>query len=137
MLEFNVVLSTAVEINEKAQHTERLSVGVKPNESLSAELLGKLHRYWSAANYLCVGQIYLFDNPLLHKPLSIPPPFAHRTPSSRARPRVASLHRRIGRRDWPRPCAASASGPVLVPENGSTVENVCKRALVLLEKNNA
>jgi xylulose-5-phosphate/fructose-6-phosphate phosphoketolase len=25
--------------------------------------------YWRAANYLSVGQIYLFDNPLLHEPL--------------------------------------------------------------------
>ena len=26
--------------------------------------------YWRAANYLSVGQIYLFDNPLLKVPLS-------------------------------------------------------------------
>jgi len=26
--------------------------------------------YWRAANYLSVGQIYLFDNPLLRRPLS-------------------------------------------------------------------
>ncbi|HVE14971.1 MAG TPA: phosphoketolase, partial [Elusimicrobiota bacterium] len=25
--------------------------------------------YWRAANYLCVGQIYLLDNPLLREPL--------------------------------------------------------------------
>jgi xylulose-5-phosphate/fructose-6-phosphate phosphoketolase len=28
-------------------------------------LLTRIHRYWSAANYLSVGQIYLLDNPLL------------------------------------------------------------------------
>ncbi|CAI2934425.1 phosphoketolase family protein [Aminobacter niigataensis] len=28
-----------------------------------------LHRYWQAANYLSVGQIYLLDNPLLREPL--------------------------------------------------------------------
>jgi len=28
-----------------------------------------LDRYWRAANYLSVGQIYLLDNPLLRKPL--------------------------------------------------------------------
>jgi phosphoketolase len=31
---------------------------------------GDLHlldRYWRAANYLFVGQIYLLDNPLLHR----------------------------------------------------------------------
>jgi xylulose-5-phosphate/fructose-6-phosphate phosphoketolase len=36
---------------------------------LSAELLELMHRYWQAANYLTVGQIYLKDNPLLREPL--------------------------------------------------------------------
>ena len=29
-----------------------------------------MHRYWQAANYLTVGQIYLSDNPLLKRPLT-------------------------------------------------------------------
>ena len=37
---------------------------------LSPELLQKMHAYWSAANYLTVGQIYLQDNPLLERPLT-------------------------------------------------------------------
>ncbi len=36
---------------------------------LSADLLRKMDAYWRAANYLSVGQIYLFDNPLLKEPL--------------------------------------------------------------------
>jgi xylulose-5-phosphate/fructose-6-phosphate phosphoketolase len=36
---------------------------------LSTELLGRIDRYWRAANYLSVGQIYLVDNPLLKEPL--------------------------------------------------------------------
>jgi xylulose-5-phosphate/fructose-6-phosphate phosphoketolase len=36
---------------------------------LSAEELGRMHAYWRAANYLSVGQIYLYDNPLLKEPL--------------------------------------------------------------------
>jgi xylulose-5-phosphate/fructose-6-phosphate phosphoketolase len=28
-----------------------------------------MDRYWRAANYLAVGQIYLMDNPLLDEPL--------------------------------------------------------------------
>jgi len=28
-------------------------------------------RYWRAVNYLSVGQIYLYDNPLLGKPLKL------------------------------------------------------------------
>ncbi len=38
---------------------------------LSPELLRRIHGYWRAANYLSVGQIYLFDNPLLKEPLRI------------------------------------------------------------------
>src|SRR2546427_7520098 len=38
---------------------------------LTADELGSLHSYWRAANYLSVGQIYLFDNPLLREPLKL------------------------------------------------------------------
>jgi len=38
---------------------------------LSADQLRKMHAYWRAANYLSVGQIYLFDNPLLKEPLQL------------------------------------------------------------------
>ena len=37
--------------------------------TLSPELLHKIDAYWRAANYLSVGQIYLYDNPLLRRPL--------------------------------------------------------------------
>jgi len=36
---------------------------------LSPELLNKMDAYWRAANYLSVGQIYLYHNPLLRRPL--------------------------------------------------------------------
>ena len=36
---------------------------------LTLDELGKLDAYWHAANYLSVGQIYLYDNPLLREPL--------------------------------------------------------------------
>lgn len=36
---------------------------------LSPEVLRKVDAYWRAANYLSVGQIYLYDNPLLKQPL--------------------------------------------------------------------
>jgi len=39
--------------------------------TLSPELLHKMDAYWRAANYLSVGQIYLYDNPLLKKPLKL------------------------------------------------------------------
>jgi len=38
--------------------------------ALSKQELEGLDAYWRAANYLSVGQIYLYDNPLLRKPLS-------------------------------------------------------------------
>src|ERR1700680_3995727 len=41
------------------------------DKPLSPELLRKMNAYWRAANYLSVGQIYLFDNPLLKKPLKL------------------------------------------------------------------
>ena len=41
------------------------------DQPLSPDLLRKMHAYWRAANYLSVGQIYLYDNPLLKKPLTI------------------------------------------------------------------
>lgn len=46
---------------EKDQHAE----------PLSPDMLRKIHAYFSAANYLSVGQIYLFDNPLLKRPLAV------------------------------------------------------------------
>ena len=38
---------------------------------LSPDLLAKMDAYWRAANYLSVGQIYLYDNPLLKRPLEL------------------------------------------------------------------
>ncbi len=36
---------------------------------IDQERLQLIHRYWEAANYVTVGQIYLQDNPLLREPL--------------------------------------------------------------------
>lgn len=46
------------------------------NSSISIEPfshadLRKLDSYWRAANYLSVGQIYLYANPLLREPLTL------------------------------------------------------------------
>lgn len=38
-------------------------------QPLDQDILDKMHAYWRAANYLSVGQIYLYDNPLLKQPL--------------------------------------------------------------------
>lgn len=52
-----------------------------PRQALSVTELQEIDRYWRAANYLSVGQIYLQDNPLLREPLSA----AHIKPAA-ARP---------------------------------------------------
>jgi xylulose-5-phosphate/fructose-6-phosphate phosphoketolase len=41
------------------------------DDGLSAAYLERIDAYWSAANYLSVGQIYLLDNPLLREPLQL------------------------------------------------------------------
>ncbi|MBX3327068.1 MAG: phosphoketolase family protein [Nitrospira sp.] len=42
----------------------------KRTKMISPDVLRKMDAYWRAANYLSVGQIYLYDNPLLRKPLT-------------------------------------------------------------------
>ncbi|MDP9249678.1 MAG: phosphoketolase family protein [bacterium] len=39
-------------------------------EYLPPDVVAKIDAYWRAANYLSIGQIYLYDNPLLRRPLS-------------------------------------------------------------------
>ena len=39
--------------------------------TLSPDLLRRMNAYWRAANYVSVGQIYLYDNPLLKEPLKL------------------------------------------------------------------
>ena len=61
---FDAALSTAV-----AANGHRPAKAPQPDGPLLPEMLGKMNRYWRAANYLCIGQIYLFENPLLREPL--------------------------------------------------------------------
>src|SRR5881392_2225332 len=49
-----------------ADETARSTIKGAP---LSRDELDKIDAYWRAANYLSVGQIYLYDNALLKKPL--------------------------------------------------------------------
>ncbi len=61
---FDASLSTAT-----AADGERQARVPIPKGPLTPDMLDKMNRYWRAANYLCVGQIYLFQNPLLREPL--------------------------------------------------------------------
>ncbi len=47
------------------------TVEIKKTHTLPAEELRRMNAYWHAANYLSVGQIYLYDNPLLREPLNL------------------------------------------------------------------
>ncbi|HVA29057.1 MAG TPA: hypothetical protein VNF68_12820, partial [Candidatus Baltobacteraceae bacterium] len=62
--QFDATLSTAIAAGGKKRTPQTI-----PKGPLAPELLEKMDRYWRATNYLCVGQIYLFENPLLRKPL--------------------------------------------------------------------
>jgi xylulose-5-phosphate/fructose-6-phosphate phosphoketolase len=62
---FDASISSAVEgFTESAKSPEGPVEG-----PLSGDLLDRMQRYWQAANYLTIGQIYLKDNPLLRGPL--------------------------------------------------------------------
>src|SRR5678815_3990826 len=41
------------------------------SKQTTPDLFERMHAYWRAANYLTVGQIYLYANPLLRKPLTL------------------------------------------------------------------
>ncbi|HZU42381.1 MAG TPA: phosphoketolase family protein [Terriglobales bacterium] len=60
VFEFDISISSAVAVDNPA---------LVESPPLSPYLLDKMHRYWCAANYLTIGQIYLKDNPLLREPL--------------------------------------------------------------------
>lgn len=65
ILQFDEAISSTVcTVGKPAQPPEAPARG-----PLSAAQLEQMHRYWSAANYLTIGQIYLQDNPVLREPL--------------------------------------------------------------------
>lgn len=57
-----------------------MATGIKPKLTakkkaragayLPDDVVKKIDAYWRAANYLSIGQIYLYDNPLMRRPLS-------------------------------------------------------------------
>src|SRR6266852_8685436 len=49
--------------------TANIAHHLTSSQPLSPEQLRKIDAYWRAANYLSIGQIYLYANPLLLEPL--------------------------------------------------------------------
>jgi xylulose-5-phosphate/fructose-6-phosphate phosphoketolase len=65
LFSFDRTISSAVK-------DRRVTEALPPVEGpLSKDMLERMNRYWQAANYLTVGQIYLQDNPLLQEPLRL------------------------------------------------------------------
>ncbi|SDD55130.1 phosphoketolase family protein [Auraticoccus monumenti] len=60
-------MTTAPVQLQRASWPQRADTGAP---ALAEGDLDRIHRWWRAANYLSVGQIYLLDNPLLRTPLS-------------------------------------------------------------------
>ena len=57
---------------DTALSTLDLPIGLDPatSASPSPDELSRMDAYWRATNYLSVGQIYLYDNPMLREPLT-------------------------------------------------------------------
>ncbi len=82
-IEFAPVVSAHASYNDRERNQSRSTAMAKTlsrpspsgssalENSLTTEELTKINRYWRAANYLSVGQIYLRDNPLLREPLKL------------------------------------------------------------------
>jgi len=65
MYQFDATISSAVEV---AGPRSQPGPPAGPLDDRQLELI---QRYWQAANYLTVGQIYLLSNALLHEPLQL------------------------------------------------------------------
>jgi xylulose-5-phosphate/fructose-6-phosphate phosphoketolase len=60
------------ELTSSLKSRKRSNVkAVATQQPLSPDELRKMNAYWRAANYLSVGQLYLYDNPLLREPLTL------------------------------------------------------------------
>jgi len=56
-------------LNHRPRRTAIRAVAPASQDTLPPDLLRKMDAWWRAANYLSVGQTYLYDNPLLKEPL--------------------------------------------------------------------
>src|SRR5690242_4311537 len=71
MFEFDTAVSSAIPVDAAtaAAHEPAVRTDLLVAAPLSNDQCERMHRYWQAANYLTIGQIYLQDNPLLREPL--------------------------------------------------------------------
>ena len=67
------MIDTTIEehVDASAENGTGKRATVETEDVLTPELLRKMDAYWRAANYISVGQIYLYQNPLLREPLKL------------------------------------------------------------------
>ena len=53
------------------QLIDKMPVAIAGEDSISADELRKIDAYWRACDYLCLGMLYLCENPLLREPLKV------------------------------------------------------------------
>ena len=64
-------MDVTIETLDAEHSTSAVSALTVKQFTLDAEEVRLIDAYWRAANYLSVGQIYLYDNPLLREPLAL------------------------------------------------------------------
>ena len=65
MFQFDPSISSTIQVTGAGPQPARTAA----RGPLSPDLLDRMNRYWQAANYLSIGQIYLQANPLLRESL--------------------------------------------------------------------
>jgi xylulose-5-phosphate/fructose-6-phosphate phosphoketolase len=64
-------MNDALTLTREPRYRKGATRAAGEDRTLGAEELWRMNAYWRAANYLSVGQIYLYDNPLLREPLTM------------------------------------------------------------------
>ena len=64
-------ITFAMDISVKPRDSRTVDDDAQAKDAPSVADLRLIDAYWRAANYLSVGQIYLYDNPLLREPLKL------------------------------------------------------------------
>ena len=62
---------TDITVDTELYNNEEATVKCPEKGPVTDELLGRMNKWWRAANYLSACQLYLLDNPLLKKPLTM------------------------------------------------------------------
>jgi xylulose-5-phosphate/fructose-6-phosphate phosphoketolase len=64
-------MNDSLTLTQENQNVDVAGLLAVDGPTLAAEELWRMNAYWRAANYISVGQMYLYDNPLLLEPLTM------------------------------------------------------------------